>query len=117
MHGCIVKLYSALEPLQSPAATTGGEQELTPKGVDTPRKSIDCIVIVGAQNSDVTLAMDFWRVLFNDEEFDFDRKMYFNKAVCREVSCTKLIPDHSGYEQLLILFNQQGRGVVLAGFT
>ncbi|KAG0285564.1 hypothetical protein BGZ96_010197 [Linnemannia gamsii] len=113
MHGRIVKLYSAYEPLPSQAGTTGGIQELAPMDVDPPRRKVDCIAIFGTQNSDVASAMVIKKVLFNDDDkSDLGRRTYSNKAVSRGVSCMTLFPDHSGYEHLLVLFNQHGRGMV-----
>jgi hypothetical protein len=113
MHGRIVKLYSAPEPLPLSAATIGDIDELSPMDVDRPRRKVDCIAIFGTQNSDVASAMVIKKVLFNDDDkSDLGRRTYSNKAVSRGVSCMTLFPDHSGYEHLLVLFNQHGRGMV-----
>ncbi|KAF9153545.1 hypothetical protein BG015_003181 [Linnemannia schmuckeri] len=112
MHGRIVKLYSAFEPDQPVTATTGGGQSSTSMDVDIQRRKVDCIAIFGTQNSDVASAMVIKKVLFSDDEADLGKKTYSNKAVSRGVSCMTLFPDHSGYEHLLVLFNQHGRGMV-----
>ncbi|KAF9126046.1 hypothetical protein BGW39_006964 [Mortierella sp. 14UC] len=108
MHGRIVKLYSADEPLPA----TGG-QKAESMDIDA-REKVDCIAIFGTQNSDMASAMVIKKVLFRDGEkyADLGKKTYSNKAVSRGVSCMTLFPDHSGYEHLLVLFNQHGRGMV-----
>ncbi|KAF9100799.1 hypothetical protein BGX29_006247 [Mortierella sp. GBA35] len=112
MHGRIVKLYTADEPSKLFDATTGGAQDST--SMDVSRSKVDCIAIFGTQNSDVASAMVIKKVLFRDgEQFeDLGKRTYSNKAVSRGVSCMTLFPDHSGYEHLLVLFNQHGRGMV-----
>ncbi|KAF9272687.1 hypothetical protein BGZ88_004499 [Linnemannia elongata] len=112
MHGPIVKLYSALEPLPLPMTTTEANHPSKSVDVDTRRK-VDCIVIFGMQESVVSSAMVIKKVLFcDDEASDLGRKTYSNKAVGRRVSCLALFPDHSGYEHYLVLFNYHGRGMV-----
>ncbi|OAQ22723.1 hypothetical protein K457DRAFT_25755 [Linnemannia elongata AG-77] len=112
MHGPIVKLYSALEPLPLPTTTTEANHPSKSVDVDTRRK-VDCIVIFGMQESVVSSAMVIKKVLFcDDEASDLGRKTYSNKAVGRRVSCLALFPDHSGYEHYLVLFNYHGRGMV-----
>jgi hypothetical protein len=104
MHGRIVKLYSANAP--SPQK---------PEGMDVDvREKVDCIAIFGTQNSDLASAVIIKKVLFRDGEryADLGKKTYSNKTVSRGVTCMTLFPDHSGYEHLLVLFNQHGRGKV-----
>ncbi|KAF9932142.1 hypothetical protein FBU30_008829 [Linnemannia zychae] len=92
MNGRFVKIYSAENPEMSSST-----------------KQVDCIVIFGTQHSDHAAAMVIRKVLFYN---DLGKRTYSNKAVSRGVSCMTLFPDHSGYEYLLVLFNQHGRGMI-----
>ncbi|KAF9122056.1 hypothetical protein BGX30_002236 [Mortierella sp. GBA39] len=108
MHGRYVKLYSADEPL----SLAGGQK---PEDMDVDaREKVDCIAIFGTQNSPMASAMVIKKVLFRDGPVyaDLGSRTYSNLAVSRGVSCMALFPEFSGYEHLLVLFNQHGRGMV-----
>ncbi|KAG0258482.1 hypothetical protein BGZ95_004942 [Linnemannia exigua] len=106
MHGRVVKLYSALRHL---GTRIGRGQESIHMDVDTSR-TVDCIAIFGTQDTDTASAMVIRKVLFRDGDqySNLDKKTYSNRALSQGVSRMTLFPDRSGYEHLLVLFNQNG---------